>query len=262
MSTAQQQVINPARTSAGILGFALLALGGLSLMCMSFGASGSAWNSPTIYTKIQFVLAGVLTLLGLLPLMLSRVLAATAATAGVVAAQLTGAGVVAFQHWRPAVGIRSFAFSNYLMVRSLAVVLALAGLVATAGAVMTLSRRGAFSGTRLNTPARRCIIAIGAAVVVVTPFVLGFGYRSSLDITSLGASVLLYSLPMGGGLIATAWLARTPAFAAVGTVAASALLAAIGKHMLYVPNPGLAFALVLAATLAVLVVRLSDSPID
>jgi hypothetical protein len=259
MATARQQVINPARTSAGILGFALLVLGGLSLMCMSVGASGSAWNSPTVYTKVQFILAGALTLLGLLPLMLSRVLAATAAAAAVVAAQLFGAGVVAFQHWQPAAGIRGFAFSNYFLVRSLAVVLAIAGLMATAGAILTLTRRGAFSPTRLSIPACRCVIGIGVAVIVGTPLVLGLGYASGLDVTSLGAAVLLYSVPMGGGLIAVAWLARTPAYAVLGTVAASAGIAAIGKHMLFVPNHALAFGLVLTATVAVLIVRWSES---
>src|SRR5262245_42047352 len=104
---------NPARTSAGILGFSLLLLGGLSLLCMSVAASGSAWNSPTVYTEAQMVLGGVLTLLGLFPLMLSRVLGATAACGAVVAAQLAGAGIVAFEHWAPASGIRGFAFTNY-----------------------------------------------------------------------------------------------------------------------------------------------------
>ena len=56
-----------------------------------------------------------------------------------------------------------------------------------------------------------------------------------------------------------AWLARTPAYVVMGTVAASAALAAVGKHVLYVPNPELAFGLVLTATFAVLVVRWSDA---
>jgi hypothetical protein len=64
---------------------------------------------------------------------------------------------------------------------------------------------------------------------------------------------------MGGGLIAVAWLARTPAYAVLGTVAASAGIAAIGKHMLFVPNHALAFGLVLTATVAVLIVRWSES---
>lgn len=257
MSTAQQ-VTNPARTSAGVLGFALLVLGSLSLLCLSVGASGSAWNSPTVYTKVQFVLAGALTLLGLVPLMLSRVLAATAATAAVIGAQLMGAGMVAFQHWKPASGINSFAFSSYFLVRSLAVVLAVSGLLAACGSVLTLARRAAFSFTRMTPGASRCVVGIGVSVLVGLPPMLGLGSASSLDLTSLGSAVLLYSLPLGGGLIVVAWLARTPALAVVGTVATSAVLAGLGKHMIFIPNPEFGFVLVLAAAFAVLVVRLLE----
>lgn len=252
-------ISNPARTSAGILGFGLLALGGLSLLCMSVGASGSAWNSPTVYTKGLFVLGGTLTVLGLLPLMLSRVLAATAACGAVVAAQLMGAGIVAFQHWLPASGISSFAFSSYSLVRSLAVVLALAGAAATVGCIHVLLRRGAFSATALPLVSRRCVTGIGVAVIIAVPPLLGFGSESSLDVSSLGAAVLLYSLPMGAGLIMAGWLRRTPALAALATVAASAVLAMIGKQMMYVPNPGLTFSLVLVAAFAVLLVRWTEA---
>lgn len=252
-------ITNPARTSAGILGFSLLALGGLSLLCMSIGANGSAWGSATVYTKAQFVLAGALTLLGLFPLMLSRVLAATAACGAVVGAQLMGAGIVGFVHWRPASGQAGFTISNYTLVRGLAVVLALAGLAAAVGCVHTLGRRGAFEPRSLPVASRRVVIGIGVGVALIAPFLLGVGRASALDITSLGAAFLLYALPMGGGLAMVGWLRRTPALAAVGAVTASAVLALVGGQMLAVPNADLTFTLIVVASLTVVFIWWSEA---
>ena len=54
------------------------------------------------------------------------------------------------------------------------------------------------------------------------PILLAVGDPYARDVTSLGAIVLLWSLPWGGALAPTAWLPRAAAVATALTVAVSA----------------------------------------
>ena len=119
---------------------------------MSVGAGGSAWNSPTVYTKVQFVLAGVLILLS------APASPAVACACGHCRDSRRGCGPIDPARGPSPSGTgcrrRGSAPSPSPTTPSCAgssVVLALSGLLATAAAVLTLVPPGVFSATRLHT---------------------------------------------------------------------------------------------------------------
>jgi hypothetical protein len=140
----------------------------------------------------------------------------------VLAAQLAGSAIYAFRRWVPIGGFGG-GVANIVLLRVAATAMAVTMVIASSTCLSALLREG---GTRAPLPRAVRGFALGAGVGVVCglPFILGDGRSTTTDLTSIGAYAILYSIPLGGALVATAWLADVPAFAVLGAVAAGAAL--------------------------------------
>jgi hypothetical protein len=145
-----------------------------------------------------------------------------AAVALVVAAQFAGAGIVAQHHWRGAAGPGCGYWTNLHLIKTIAILGAVAAGVAvlTLLRVLAVSRRTQAEGI---STVGRVSVAVGAFVAVSLPLLLAIGDGDGHDLTSLGAFALAWSLPWGGALALTAWLPRAAAVATGLTVAVSAV---------------------------------------
>ena len=112
---------------------------------------------------------------------------------------------------------------NIVLVRAAAAAMAVAMVIASMMCLSALLREG---GTRNPLPRAVRAFTLGAGIGVVCglPLILGDGRSATTDLTSIGAYAILYSIPFGGALIVTAWLAEVPAFAVLGTIAVAAAL--------------------------------------
>jgi hypothetical protein len=141
----------------------------------------------------------------------------------VLAAQLAGSAIYAFRRWVPIGGFGG-GVKNIVLVRAAATTMAVAMVIASLMCLSALLREG---GIRNPFPraVRAFVLGAGAGVVCGLPLILGDGRSPTTDLTSIGAYAILYSIPFGGALIATAWLADVPAFGVLGTIAVGATLA-------------------------------------
>jgi len=110
-----------------------------------------------------------------------------------------------------------------VLVRAAATAMAVTMVVASSVCLSTLIREGS-TRNHLRRAVRAFVLGVGVGVVCGLPLILGDGRSATTDLTSIGAYAVLYSIPFGGALIATAWLVDVPAFAVLGTVAVGAAL--------------------------------------
>ncbi len=188
-------------------------------------------DAPRLYPWTSLLLAAALLGVGLV--MAARPagqLRAGALAGGVVVAlQLTGLGVVAVKHWEPLTGMAGGG-EGLVFLRSLAALLAAAGLTATSICLRELVRSGVVDVTGW-TWAEGVVALIGVVVAVSLPWVIAGGDPQLTDFTSLGAFALLYSLPWGLGLVLASRLAPVAAVACCGAVAASVVLQLVAVPM-------------------------------
>jgi len=189
------------------------------------------WNySPEIW-----VLLAALTISGLVVIFRARSARATAVVAAILAAQVTGHGVVAVRDWFNANGASGMGQNNLATVVTFAAAVALSATVAAVTATAMVWREPA-DGWRGLIPARLGYVIAGAGVAVVLPLLLGLSLHNN-DITLLGQTALTYSLPWGIGLTAAGWLRGQAATAARVTVALSAAMSTVVIAILVI-RPG------------------------
>jgi hypothetical protein len=232
---------------------------GLVAACILVPAPGRMvrhWSSATIYPWWSLVLAVVCMVVALAAPVLRRrgaLVAVTAATTGVFAAELAGIGLVARKHWHPAFGYGGGYSGGLGRLQWLALLVFAAGAVAAVASLVRLWVAGDLPRPAAR-PTRRTAVAVGAALLVLLPPAIGMGDSDGLDLTSLAAFALIYSLPWGLSIALTGWLGPVAARAVLTACTVCALIALVGPQMdALVSQPYPAFAL---ASLAVLVTLL------
>lgn len=173
-----------------------------------------------------------------------------AAAGGVTAAQLAATGVFAFRHWGSAAGATGIGSGNLSTVRSLALLLCAAGVVAVLACCAGYAAEAAY----LRRPGVDAVPELVAVLLAVgLPWLMGAGQADTTDATSLAGYALLYSLPWAGAIAVSGWLPRPAAVACVTTALGSALLCLVTNAPRdQIANPVLGFgvaALLLAAVL-------------
>lgn len=213
----------------GLGGFLVI---GACLFWTDPGGLADHWSSLTIYPWWTLVLVGaglVASTVALLSRTASRARCASG-VAGVVAAELSGLGIVASQHWQPSFGMGGGYAGDVRELERLALSIGVTGaLVAlvSLGQVLLLRSEPASVSRR----ARRTATLVGAGMVVVVPPAIGIGAGEDRDLTSLVAYALIYSAPWGLAVIVTGWLDRLTATAVLVTCSTCALLVAVGPQM-------------------------------
>lgn len=146
----------------------------------------------------------------------------------VMAAQVTGLGLVAVKHWKPSFGM---AGGNYTGdpgdLVTFAWVVGVAGGIATLAAIGQLVSGRAFP---IRTTARAGFLfgGIGTLILLILPFGIAEGVPALWDLTSLGAFVLIYSAPIGLTVAGAAWLSQRLRLAATASCAMAAACSALG----------------------------------
>ena len=135
-----------------------------------------------------------------------------AAAGGVLAAQLAGTGVVAFRRWVPVGG---FGHGKWDNIRPAAAGRVPCSPSAASAPSWSASSRSAPRRRSPSGPwtAARVALSAGLLVVVALPVVFAGGQADILDVTSIGAHALVYSVPFGVSLALTGWLSRPAAVA-------------------------------------------------
>jgi hypothetical protein len=245
--------------SASLVGIGALLAGTVSVAVVAVDGAGSLGGafvrgSITVYGPPQAVLAVALVAAGLLLLLMRRreAVGALVGVIGLCAAQLAGAGFVAYRRWPLYWGCCSLGdVTEGDRVRSFALVMAVACAVPAVGCAAVLASKGF-----LRWHGVACAVAIPAAVVVAVavPRLLAGGWADELQLASWA---LMYSLPFATALAVSGLMERTPALAVVGAVACSALLATVGDPFLVLGRPwGTAPGLVIITTAVVAASRL------
>ncbi|KUL26332.1 hypothetical protein ADL15_38735 [Actinoplanes awajinensis subsp. mycoplanecinus] len=150
-----------------------------------------------------------------------------AVVATVLAAQVCGHGLVAVRDWFNTAGA-----SAGMRQTDLAWVVGLAAVVAICGAVAgcvtaALLWREPTAGWRALRPPRPGYLMAALVVALGLPTALATYTMEFQPVTMFGQSGLMYGLPWGAGVAASAWLGRRGRTAALTTVAISALLVAV-----------------------------------
>jgi len=216
-------------------------------------------RAGTLYPPADWVLLAGMAMCGVALVVAPRLrdrLADVAAGAGLVAAaQLAGTGVVAFKHWRPYVGMSGHG-DHLTELKVLAVVMACAGLGASLAFLWWLVAARCLPVAVPGVARVTCAVA-GLVVVVGLPVGIAAGRSELMDLTSLGAFALIYSLPWGLAVMLSGWLARPAASGALVAVLVSIGLALKGPQMasLVLSNQTPAFVGTLIAVSVALAVR-------
>lgn len=184
-----------------------------------------------------------------------RVAASVAGCCGAVA---IGTGLVAQRRWFTAGGFNTHA-TNEAGLRVLAVVLAMAGAVVVGTVAIDLARSATrWDALRLDA---WLLVLLGAGVAVVVP--LAMGWHGGNGTTQVGAHALMYGLPWGGAIAASALFDRLARRAIAGAVAATAAPLLLTEAMIDTLHTevGALLAILAAATAVVvdLVVRPSGT---
>jgi hypothetical protein len=200
---------------------------GAAMSAPEFPRLLSDWSGGTIYpwwapayVVVGVILSGVCAALEDDQPMLPAVLV-------VLAGQLAGLGFVAVKHWEPSFGMGGGFAGRPDQLAQLAWVVGAAGIVAALVGVGQLVAAGAFPIPAVRRDAL-LLGGTGMLVVLVLPFAIGEGTSELLDVTSLGAFVLLYSAPIGGCVIGAAWLRGRLRGAVLGSCAAAAACSGLG----------------------------------
>ena len=219
-------------------------------------------EGATIYPWWTWVLVGLGVVAGLVialePASARAQRLVASATIVVAGAQLTGTGLVAAKHWRPAFGMGGYA-GDPDRLEQLAILLAVAAAAATLVGLRQLWVDGAFSDP-VRPEARRACLVAGLAVVVVLPLALTFtfGDADMRDLTSWGAMGLIYAGPWGLSIVLAGRVTRPASVTMLAMVALSASMALVGPQMidLVFGSFRAAFGVVLLLTLGLMVVSL------
>jgi hypothetical protein len=245
------------------------------LICASFATVAAALSIPvvpfdgggyrsdtTIYPIWVWALAIAGFVAGLISLAArpAALKSAAASVALVAAMPLAGTGVVARKHWDPSFGHGGNYGTGYGSLgelQTMAVLIAAAAVVGAVAAIAQLHFTGAFP-SRVEMRIRALSVCLGLVVIVALTLVVKNGDYQAGDLTSWGAFGLMYAGPWGTAIIATAWLDRPAAVAALASVCGCVLLAAVGPQMtwFFYPDPTGPFVATLTAPLLVLAARL------
>jgi hypothetical protein len=207
---------------------ALACAGGL-LLVRDGGSPGSELPHWTIYPWWLLVLA----LLGVLAAawsVFSPSPVVPLAVAGVVAAHVAGSAFVGAKHWAAVNGIIGGAPGDRFSFQVMALAMSASAVAALGLCTWLMVRTGALQ-LALGRVKPSGTLLLGAAIVLLLPFGVAAGDPQALDVTSLVAFALVYSLPWGLVLMLKPLAEPTPYRAAVGTCGAAAVMAAIGPQM-------------------------------
>lgn len=185
------------------------------------------WSGLTIYPwwAALYVVVGVVVSLVSITLRDDSRALMVPAFLLVMEAQLTGLGLVSVKHWKPSFGMRGgYAGEPENLVR-LACVVAVAAGFATLAAIGQLVSERAFP---IRATARDGLLfgGTGALILLMLPLGIGEGVPELLDLTSLGAFLLIYSAPIGLTVLGAAWLARRLRLTAIASCAVAAAFSA------------------------------------
>ena len=248
----------PGEVRAPVLGACLLAAAAAAAYVLRVGGRCcGGLVARDLYDYGTWVLVVALAVAGLVLLTSRtaslRVLAAAAG--GVIAAQLAGTAVVAFRRWVPVGGFGHGTWDNLSQLRTVSALLAICSLGAVVACLASLRDDRAVP-VQVGRLARAVAAAAGLLVAVALPIIVAGGRSDVLDIQSLGAHALVYSLPLGVSLVLTGWLSRAAAWAVALAVMASGLvLADPNRQLVTTPAHTSGLVLVLVAATAVLVTR-------
>jgi hypothetical protein len=150
--------------------------------------------------------------------------AAKAAAAGVTlisAGLVFGTAVWAMKSWASYRGVIGLDFQRVDKMEQLTVFVVAASLVAASLALSWLALSGGIS-TNAGTKLRNASVVAGVITILVVPPMIGIGSgdEAMMDVTSLGAFALRFSLPWGMAFILAAFLVRPAALGALTTAAA------------------------------------------
>jgi len=258
--------VTGAATGAVLLITAGVAAWTLATRASAKGAASGRTVTDTLYPMSAWVLVTLLALGGVVAVWGRWSESVTAVTGvamgGVAAAQLAGMGLVANKHWGPWTGMGMSA-DNLDQLHRMALAMAVSAAVAVVVCLGSLVQLHGFDAPS-PVVARRTSLAVGAAVVVLVPLVVGAGSPETLDLTSLGAFALMWALPWGIALILCGWLVRPGVLGAVVGVGVSALAALVTAPMteiVFSQTYRAAFALVLVAVGVVARERLRPQPV-
>ena len=177
------------------------------------------------YLWILLPLLGGLVVTGLLVAARSPLGRPAAAAAAVLAAQVTGYGVVAVRDWFNLNGAGPGMRPHTLAVAvTFAAGVALCAVVAATISVVSLWREPERGWPSLLSPRPACVVG-GVLLAVVLPVLLATVMQDT-DITTLGQFALTFGLPWGAGLALAGWGARRGRIAVYATISLSVLLAA------------------------------------
>ena len=241
------------RTAAGVV-LVAAAVVSAGVLSVEDASSGSGFLSGgTLYPAAAWVfalalgVAGVALVVGAGP--------AVAGVGGVASLQLAGTGLVAVKHWRPYMGMAG-TYEHLAVLQLLAGLLALAAFVAVVVCLAVLVGARAFP-----VPARPLVVwssvVVGGVLLATVPVLVGRGDPETMDVSSLGAFALVYGVPWGLSVAASAWMVQRTAVAVLAAVLGSTLLAAATKPMVDIvfTSPTSAFVSASAAVVVVLAVR-------
>jgi hypothetical protein len=233
----------------------VLACAGVAAAVVAWQPSGAYRYLPdqrSLYDWSSWLSIGLLAAAGVAWLcapsvrFVHRAAAVVAVAAG---AQLAGTGVVAWRRWMTSAGWASPA-GNTTTLRSLAVVLAVAGGVAALAGLSAMWRDGTIK-RRPRRLAPVATLAVGAVVAVWLPFTIG--YDASNRLTQVGAHALMYSLPWALVIVLVGWVDRITAYVGLGVVVLSAVPLLSDTLMVPAPHADRGFTIVLFAAIAALV---------
>lgn len=242
------------RTAAGVVLVvaAVVSAGVLAFRGDVFNAAGGIVQG-SIYLDASWVLVAVLCMSGVAVLLGAH--APGAGVGAVAALQLTGTGVVAVKHWRPAMGMGG-TYDHLAALQAAAALLALVGLVCV-GVCVALLVRGQAVAVQPSSIVLWSSLVVGALLLVSVPLLVGRTDPETMDLSSLGAFALMYGLPWGVAVIASAWLPRSTALAVLVAVLGSTVLVAATTPMadIVFTSVGTAFVPATVAVGALLAVR-------
>jgi len=190
--------------------------------------------SGGFYSPASWVLAGLLGLAGVVLAILARGgrmawWGPVAVVGAVMAAQLAGTGVVATKHWGTYFGYTGL-YEHLLALKMLAGFAAGLSTVAVVVVVRRLLASGCLAAAVGMTA--RCTAVVGGGVLLVAmPVGMGSGAPVNQDASSLLAYALTWSLPWAAAVMATGWMTRPAALAALAAVVVSILLSASDRPM-------------------------------
>ena len=156
-----------------------------------------------------------------------------AAVALVVGAELTGTGVVAWEHWENARNQAGYGSGQLHAVKTLALgIVAAAGLATLAAASELLASRDIAARHRTRTWWLQLLFGLG--LVGVLPLLLATDDFNGPQLTTWGAAGLIYAGPWGAAIVLSAWSSRPAMVALLGAAVACAALATRGPQIVNV----------------------------